>query len=279
MKQSGVSFAYVKATQGTDYINPDALQQVSLLREAGIKVGLYHFLDTTPNTATAQAQYFLITAASLGGSDLPVALDSETTDSRGWNDLAAMMVAFAMQVEQEPSQVRNTNSVFYVNLNFYDNLPGFPWGRGIWLANPGVSAPSKSCLIWQSGGRPIGNLGTVDWDQFVGSEAQWLVFTGGPTSPVSTSTGTTPTPPSTPTPTEEFDLSNMPNVLVGTPVSANVVKTLQCVLRDKFNQTALGVNGNYGTETIQAVKNLQNLLKLPATGEVNAALWEFMLLD
>ena len=47
--------------------------------------------------------------------------------------------------------------------------------------------------------------------------------------------------------------------------------------RDKFNQTQLGVNGNFGTETVAAVNAVREFLKLPLTGEVDAGFWEILL--
>lgn len=176
LKYVGVTFAYVKATQGKDYINPDAPQQIKALRAAGIKVGLYHFLDPTTDVSS-QVQYFLVAASNLGGSDLPVGLDSETPGS-SWEALAWQMVAFAMQVENEPHVVRNNQTVFYVNGNFYQNLPGFPWGRGIWFADPGVPAPTKPCLIWQKAPLRFSGFSSIDPDQFMGNDTQWALFTG-----------------------------------------------------------------------------------------------------
>lgn len=176
---AGIQFAYVKATQGASYINPDAPQQVGALRAAGVKVGLYHFV-TIGDSVGDQLHNFATYAASLGGSQLPLAQDSETVDPAGWGALATIMMDIAISVEGWGEPVPNTKSVIYVNLSFYESLPGFPWGRPVWLADPNPGAPHRPCLILQGAPRPVSSadLKVTDPDTFLGTDAQWAAFLG-----------------------------------------------------------------------------------------------------
>ena len=176
---AGIDFAYVKATQGASYINPFAPQQVRALRAAGVKVGLYHFV-TIADSIGDQLHNFATYAQSLGGSQLPPALDCETTDPAGWGSLAVLITRFAVGVEGWGEPVPNTESVLYANLSFYESLAGFPWGRSVWLADPNPGAPHKPCLILQGAPRPVSSTDTksIDPDTFMGTEAQWLAFIG-----------------------------------------------------------------------------------------------------
>jgi hypothetical protein len=266
-----VDAAYVKATEGTSYQNPDAPGQVKALRGAGIHVGLYHFL-TPSDGASAQAQFFLGFAQALGGSDLPLAIDSETAAPGGWPQLAQDMVAFAMQIEAEPSVVRCPLAMFYCNLSFAASLPGFPWGRLVWLADPNPGAPHRPCLVLQGAPRPEGGFSSIDPDTFLGTEAQWQAFISSGEAPVGP-----PNPVPSPPAAQEFDMATLPNITVGVVAPPNIVKSVQALLHDKFNQTALGVNGNYGAETIAALKAVQTFFSMPVTGEVDAAMWEVLL--
>jgi GH25 family lysozyme M1 (1,4-beta-N-acetylmuramidase) len=296
LKADQVSFAYVKATEGgqqNGYQNPDAAQQVNALRAAGIHVGLYHFFTPT-DTVTSQVQLFLVTAAALGGSDLPLVLDSET--AAPWPTLASDMVNFAMQIEHEPSVVRCPLAMFYVNVNFYDNLEGFPWGRLVWLANPGVASPQKPCLVWQTG--EAGVAGTqFDTDVFMGDDTQWISFISSgqapspapaaPSAPPSiawqqywkqnnpSTTPASPPPVPAPTPTPEFDVSTLPNLAAYS--TGNLVKTVQAVLRDKFGQGTVVVSGSFDGATVNAVENVQRFFKMPVTGKVGQAEWSVLL--
>ncbi|MDI5963328.1 lysozyme [Streptantibioticus silvisoli] len=76
---NGGQFAYVKATEGTSYTNPDFSQQYNGSYNAGMIRGAYHF--ATPNTSggAAQADYFVSNGGgwSADGKTLPPMLDIE----------------------------------------------------------------------------------------------------------------------------------------------------------------------------------------------------------
>jgi GH25 family lysozyme M1 (1,4-beta-N-acetylmuramidase) len=76
---SGVRWAYVKATENTNYQNPYFAQQYNGSYNVGMIRGSYHF--ATPNTSSgaAQAQYFVAHGGgwSGDGKTLPGALDIE----------------------------------------------------------------------------------------------------------------------------------------------------------------------------------------------------------
>lgn len=190
----GLEFAYVKASEGGSYKNPDAVQQVGALKAAGIKVGLYHFVNM--DDLYDQQMNFYLMAKALGGSELPPALDVETPDPGGWQALSKMVANFAISVEGWTNALTNPRSILYVNQEFYNALPGFPYGRWVWLADPGAAQPAKPCLVWQNGERPLrGALGQVDADQFTGTDADWALFTGEPATSPSEPPVSPPKPP------------------------------------------------------------------------------------
>lgn len=175
-KAAGIDFAYVKVSEGGDIRNGDAIQQCAALRAAGIKVGYYHFVDTAPSVSD-QFTNFSLYAMALGTPDLPTALDVESPDPAGWPALGNLVVNLALRIESwHPRQC-----ILYVNGSFYGALPGFPWGRTVWYADPGAPAPNRPCLIWQKGYRAVPGLPVVDSDQFMGTEAQWAAFSQTPT--------------------------------------------------------------------------------------------------
>lgn len=64
-KTNGVAFAYVKATEGTGYVNPNMVGQITGATSLGIPVGLYHYARpdlhpniTGSNSADSEAAYF-----------------------------------------------------------------------------------------------------------------------------------------------------------------------------------------------------------------------------
>ncbi|MDJ1136206.1 GH25 family lysozyme [Streptomyces iconiensis] len=64
----GLDFVFVKATEGTSYINPRMTKQAQRARAAGLVVGFYHFLR--PGSMREQARYFVEKCASVEGDPL-----------------------------------------------------------------------------------------------------------------------------------------------------------------------------------------------------------------
>lgn len=175
---AGISFAFVKVTDGASYQSPYAAQQVAMLRQCGVLVGFYHFWEPA-DTVGDQLDNLNKMAQSLGGSPLPIAVDVEVTDPLGWDHLAQQVSSFCTNVEGWQHPLPNPNCLIYVNESFYDSLPGFPWGRWVWLADPSDPEPTRPCLVWQQAPTTLSDGLQVDVDVFVGTAAQWQEFTGG----------------------------------------------------------------------------------------------------
>jgi hypothetical protein len=194
-----LSFAFVKATQGGSYKNPDAVQQCAALRSQGVQVGYYHYVTMDP--VLDQLMNMRHMMADLGDTNLPVAFDIEETDPAGWPALASMLMQLVLNVEGWTNFVPNQRTILYANLSFYEHLQGFPWGRWVWLADPNAGAPHRPCLVLQSAPRLVSPFpAAVDPDVFLGSDADWAAFTGGQAPPVGPSPAPVPQPVPTPAP-------------------------------------------------------------------------------
>ncbi|MGN6200204.1 GH25 family lysozyme, partial [Humibacter sp.] len=96
----GGRFAYVKATESTDYVSQQFAEQYNDSRAAGLVRGAYHF--ATPNTSSgaAQANYFVSNGGgwSADGWTLPPMLDIEynpySTTEECYGMTASAMVAW-----------------------------------------------------------------------------------------------------------------------------------------------------------------------------------------
>ena len=75
----GGQFAYVKATEGTGFVNPDFAAQYDGSYQAGLIRGAYHFALPNVSGGAAQASYFVGNGGgwSADGRTLPGALDIE----------------------------------------------------------------------------------------------------------------------------------------------------------------------------------------------------------
>ncbi|MFJ3235386.1 glycoside hydrolase family 25 protein [Streptomyces sp. NPDC086787] len=124
----GLSFAFIKATEGRSYTNPRLTAQTRTARAAGLVVGFYHFL--WPGELTAQAEYFVSHAPERPGDIL--AVDWETT-SDGTHADNAEKDRFIRKVKE----LRPANRVvLYANRNFWLDIDVTSYaGDGLWIAD------------------------------------------------------------------------------------------------------------------------------------------------
>lgn len=124
----GLSFVFIKATEGTSYVNPKQEEQAAHGRAAGCVIGFYHFLH--PGSVQAQAEYFVREAASLPGDVL--ACDWEPTSTGTASN--ADKDAFIKTVKQ----LRPTHrAILYSDLERWKNVDRTSYaGDGLWIADP-----------------------------------------------------------------------------------------------------------------------------------------------
>lgn len=92
---AGVDAAIVKATQGTDYVNPYCDPVVQRMRAAGKPWGFYHFAEG--GSPSDEAAFFVENCANYFGEGVPV-LDFEADAVQEWGAQGAN--AFALRVHE-----------------------------------------------------------------------------------------------------------------------------------------------------------------------------------
>ncbi len=160
----GVSFAYLKATEGTSYTDPTFAQHRAEALDLGLRVGGYHYFQLC-SSGRDQAAHFAAVLGDLDGSNLPPAVDLELAGScsappaRGV--LLAEVEAFLEQVEamtgKEP--VVYLYPEFEERFGFARDLGGYrQWVRS--LDGP----PDREWWMWQQtdSGSVDGIVGPVD---------------------------------------------------------------------------------------------------------------------
>ena len=271
LADGGVTFAYIKLTQGNTYYDPMAVTHVKGCEAAGIAWGGYHFFVPTINPAT-QAALFVSHLASIDGTpSLPPAVDVEVEDPLGWAHLASVTVEFCRTVE---GQTGHPTSTYYTNDTFARSLPGWPFTRYPWLADPTDTAPTLPRIIRQLAPRPMqGSPADIDVDLFVGTTAQWATFCHAAT-PVPP---TPPAPPAPPVPPQE--------VTVQVPQCSTVsalpgpTRSIQTLLTDKWGISTNGIDGSYGAHTQSAVEVFQRNHGLAVDGICGPATWTALVND
>ncbi len=129
-----VDFCFIKATQGTSYINPRMAGQAASARAQGMVVGFYHFLEK--GNVNAQVDYFLKNAASVEG-DL-FAIDWETNPATSTYPTNADKDAAIKRVQA----LRPTHRcLLYCNTSFWKGIDTTSFaGDGLWIATAGYAA-------------------------------------------------------------------------------------------------------------------------------------------
>ena len=144
---SGLSFAFVKVTQGLSYTNPNWQPQRAHAASAGLVVGLYHYPDMA-NSAQSEADHFLAVAQPRAGE--VVALDWEGYDAANLNVPKAQQAAFKnawiayVQGKLPQHQVGlYCNKDYWLNVDTTSDCGDFLWiaTAGLPAGQPGIQHP------------------------------------------------------------------------------------------------------------------------------------------
>ncbi|TIO79502.1 MAG: muramidase [Mesorhizobium sp.] len=186
LRAQGANFAYIKATDGGDHLDPMFMKNWRNADAAGLKRGAYHFFYWC-RTAGEQADWFIRNVPRVEGA-LPPVIDVE------WNGESSCRRRPSRETVLEKMQVfmdklerhYGQRPIIYTSPDFYrDNLRGaFPdypfWLRAV-AAHPSKVYPGRKWLFWQYSGSGLsrGVSGRIDLNVFHGDERQWRNWLGG----------------------------------------------------------------------------------------------------
>ncbi len=229
-KADGVTFAYIKATEGSSYTNPWFAGDWSTTGQLGIYHGAYHFARPSIGSAANQARYFVKVAGLQQSTGvLPPVLDLEVTGGLKVRALRTWVATWLQTVQQ----LTGRDPMIYVSPYFWKTYLGnstafhaYP----LWVANYGVSMPQvpggwPTWTFWQStsSGSINGISGRVDIDQFNGDPTHLALMANikdGSAPPDTTGT-TSPAPSPTPRATTLSATTSSSAVYQGTPVTVS----------------------------------------------------------
>jgi GH25 family lysozyme M1 (1,4-beta-N-acetylmuramidase) len=198
---NGARFAYVKATEGTSYVNPYFTQQYGGAYAVGLVRGAYHFGLPDRSTGTAQAQWFAAHGGSWSadGQTLPGALDIEynpygaTCYGLSQSAMVAWLTSFVTQYQA----LTTRSPVIYTTTNWWQTCTGNYAGLGatvpLWIA----------CWCQTAGQLPAGwsNYAFWQWtNQQIDFPGDQDVFNGSQDDLVAFANGGQPPPPQPPPP-------------------------------------------------------------------------------
>jgi len=180
IKKQKISFVYIKATEGQDYIDPNYYINLARARKANIKVGEYHFFRFN-KSGKVQAQNFLSHALHDPEELTPV------VDIEEWGNLPIYKsdAEIKKQIRLfliEVQSVIHRKMIIYTNMDSYNRyIKGSFTQHPIWICSFSKSPKlpdNRNWLFWQHAhnGKLEGIKGDVDINTFNGSELEWKAY-------------------------------------------------------------------------------------------------------
>jgi GH25 family lysozyme M1 (1,4-beta-N-acetylmuramidase) len=138
--KAAVDFVYIKATESTNYRNPEFSKQYAGASQTGLIRGAYHFARPAASSGAAQAQYFLANGGrwSGDGRTLPGSLDLEA----GCSGLSPpAMVQWIREFSDTYERATGRPPVIYTTTSWWQQCTGnnasFGAKNPLWLARYG----------------------------------------------------------------------------------------------------------------------------------------------
>lgn len=180
-RASGVSFAFFKATEGGDRIDPHFAEHWTAAGKAGVPRGAYHYFYFC-RPAAEQARWFIKHVPRSAGA-LPPVLDMEWTPFSPTCTLrpdAASVRAEALVFLRLLERHYGQRPLIYTTVDFYnDNQMWRLSAHEFWLrsvaGHPSDKYPGRPWTFWQYSGTGLvgGIKGNVDLNAFAGSQTDW----------------------------------------------------------------------------------------------------------
>lgn len=187
----GVSFAFIKATQGESFRSSKFLQFVKDAKAAGLLIGAYHYVDDSAGSvaaAKAEAKNFFNAIQAAGGIsvfDLPPVMDYESNKN---GHSKATITAVAKTFLEEIHKLTGVKPLVYTYPAFIGNFTGLS-SYPLWIARYSTQTPADASGwtrwdFWQysdgaaggylpGGSRKVDGIsGAVDLNEFDGTVAE-----------------------------------------------------------------------------------------------------------
>jgi GH25 family lysozyme M1 (1,4-beta-N-acetylmuramidase) len=191
VRNAGIQFAFIKATEGTSYLDPRFDTNYVAAYNAGVIRGAYHFARPNLSTGATQANFLANNggAWSADSRTLPAALDLEA-NPYGAYCYGLSTSAMRTWVQSFLNQYRSRTgryAVIYTTTSFWNTCTGSwsgPWSTSpLWVARwsstvgalpPG--APFWTFWQYTSTGSVSGIAGNVDRNHFNGARDRLIAL-------------------------------------------------------------------------------------------------------
>jgi len=186
VRNAGIRFAYIKATEGTSYKDPNFNTYYPAAYYAGVIRGAYHFARPSYSGGATQASYFFNNGGrwSADHRTLPGALDLEGSCA-GLSQSAMRTWIYDFWARYKALSTRDV--VIYTTASWWSTCTGGWTAQAarspLWVAHWGVSSPTKPAgwsfyTFWQyTNCRSVSGIsGCVDGDYFNGDSSRLLAL-------------------------------------------------------------------------------------------------------
>ncbi|ETY74767.1 lysin [Lactiplantibacillus fabifermentans T30PCM01] len=230
-------FVIVKATEGTNYINPVLSGHAKQTLASGKKLGVYHFASV--GDATKQADYFLYKVGNYVGKSMLV-LDYEAKAvsqgvewAKTWLDhvyaktgvrpIIYMGLADENRLDWSPV-VKANYGLWVAQYNNYNQVVGYK-PRNLY----GSLKHWKSAAMFQytSAGRLAGWSGDLDFDVFYGDKSDWDKYAKASKRVAASKPATNSSAPKWVKESKTYTLKTAVKLRKSTSTSADVIATLK----------------------------------------------------
>lgn len=170
VKKDGIEVVYIRSSEGTNYIDAKFEQNYKRAREAGLKIGFYHYVDArSVSQAEKEAQFF---ASVISGkiADCRLAMDFESFGRLSKKEINTIGLAFMKKLEElTKKEVVLYSNAYTASRIWEGEVTNYP----LWIAQYEVNKPENSGT-WNSWagwqytdvGRVAGISNHVDRDKF-----------------------------------------------------------------------------------------------------------------
>ena len=180
ISDQNISFVYIKATEGEDYLDPNYIHNVTSAHNSKLLVGEYHFFRFNKPGKT-QAINFLTHTKNFKGKLAPV-LDIEEwgnmPNTKSEAEIRKEIASFLLVVEKSCG----SKMIIYTNVNTYNRYIKRNFlDNPIWICSFNknrILPDNRKWLFWQHAhnGKLAGIKGFVDLNTFNGDEQTWKKY-------------------------------------------------------------------------------------------------------
>lgn len=173
--KDGVEFAFIKASEGESFKDPNFRRNYYKASNAGIMTGAYHFFRFDKG-GREQAMNFLEAIGNVK-LDIGIAIDIETTGNAPAKDREAILQNIMEMAEF--LNMKGYRPIVYSNQEGLEDfiIPALP-GSPLWICSFNEIPINGEWLFWQFNhhGKVRGIKGDVDLNTFCGDRKDWEIF-------------------------------------------------------------------------------------------------------